>query len=220
MNKIKTIAIVATVALTVAGLFLYLKNKGNKNNASSQSNSVLNNVLPTSDTLNNTSSGNTSNSNTSNNNTSNSNTNTTNTSQLNQSTSNQASTNTGTGNSNATSQSTTVSNTVTTEVSPASLSNLQAVIYLNKYTDLKNAFGSNIQQAKEHWVKLGKSEGRTIPLVKNSIGSPSELSDDQAIIYLSKYLDLLNAFGVNLQLAKQHWVNLGKSEGRTIDIVV
>jgi hypothetical protein len=103
---------------------------------------------------------------------------------------------------------------------PASLSDLQAVIYLVKYPDLSSAFNGNLQMAKEHWVNLGKSEQRTIPLIKNSISTPAELSDEQAMIYLSKYPDLLGTFGVNLDLAKQHWVNLGKSENRTIDIVI
>ena len=74
--------------------------------------------------------------------------------------------------------------------------------------------------AKEHWVNLGKSEQRAIPNIKNSISSPTELSDDQAMIYLSKYNDLLQTFGINLNLAKQHWVNLGKAENRTIDIFI
>ena len=119
-----------------------------------------------------------------------------------------------------TTESPVVYNSVTTEISPATLSDLQAVVYLNKYADLNNAFYGDLQKAKEHWINLGKSEKRTIPLIKNSISTPAELSDDQAIIYLSKYPDLLNKFRVNLKLAKQHWVQLGKSEGRTIDIVV
>jgi len=106
------------------------------------------------------------------------------------------------------------------EISPASLSDLQAVIYLVKYPDLNSAFNGNLQRAKEHWVNLGKSEQRTIPNIKNSISSPTELSDDQAMIYLSKYNDLLQTFGINLNLAKQHWVNLGKAENRTIDIFI
>ena len=121
---------------------------------------------------------------------------------------------------NGTTESPVVYNSVTTEISPATLSDLQAVVYLNKYADLNNAFYGDLQKAKEHWINLGKSEKRTIPLIKNSISTPAELSDDQAIIYLSKYPDLLNKFRVNLKLAKQHWVQLGKSEGRTIDIVV
>ena len=142
-----------------------------------------------------------------------------------------------------TNQSTTVSGNGTTEspivynppptisISPASLSDLQAVVYLNKYPDLIGAFlnkypdligafHNNLQLAKEHWVTKGKAEGRTIPLITNNVSTPTQLSDDQALIYLAKYSDLLGAFGVNLQSAKEHWVTKGKAEGRTIDIVI
>jgi hypothetical protein len=106
------------------------------------------------------------------------------------------------------------------ETSPASLSDLQAIVYLIKYPDLNSAFNGNLLRAKEHWISLGKSEKRTIPLIKNSVSSPAQLSDEQAMIYLSKYPDLLMTFGVNLDLAKQHWVNLGNAEKRTIDVVI
>jgi hypothetical protein len=121
------------------------------------------------------------------------------------------------------SDSTNTTGTPTTDsvsTSPASLSDLQAVVYLVKYPDLNSSFNGNLQMAKDHWINLGKSEQRTIPLIKNSVSSPNELSDEQAMIYLSKYPDLLGTFGVNLDLAKQHWVNLGKAEKRTIDVVI
>jgi hypothetical protein len=82
-----------------------------------------------------------------------------------------------------------VNNSTIREVSPASLSDLQAVVYLVKYADLNEAFNGNLQMAKEHWINLGKSEKRTITLIKNNISSPTQLSDEQAIIYLSKYPD-------------------------------
>jgi hypothetical protein len=140
--------------------------------------------------------------------------------------------NTGTGTSNSnevgvgTTESPIVYNAPSIEISPASLSNLQAVVYLNKYPDVLGATGCSkfcfdfLKRIKDHWVMTGKKEGRTIPTIKNSISVPTELSDDQAIIYLSKYSDLLNVFKGNLAGAKQHWVNYGKSENRTIDIVV
>lgn len=124
------------------------------------------------------------------------------------------------GNANSTTTEQVQETTKKTETSPASLSDLQAIIYLAKYTDLNSAFNGNLQLAKEHWVNLGKSEQRTIPLIKNSVSSPAQLSDEQTMIYLAKYPDLLQAFGVNFDLAKQHWVNLGKAEGRTIDTVI
>ena len=139
-------------------------------------------------------------------------------------------TGTGTPNSNevgvGTTESPIVYNAPSIEISPASLSNLQAVVYLNKYPDVLGATRCSflcfdfLKRIKDHWVLTGKKEGRTIPTIKNSISIPTELSDDQALIYLAKYSDLLNAFKGNVARAKQHWVDLGKAEKRTIDIVV
>jgi len=140
--------------------------------------------------------------------------------------------NTGSGTSNSnevgigTTESPIVYNAPSIEISPASLSNLQAVVYLNKYPDVLGATGCStfcfdfLKRIKDHWVLTGKKEARTIPTIKNSISVPTELSDDQALIYLAKYSDLLNAYKGNLARAKQHWVELGKAENRTIDIVV
>ena len=139
-------------------------------------------------------------------------------------------TNTGTSNSTevgvGTTESPIVYNAPSIEISPASLSNLQAVVYLNKYPDVLGAIGCStfcfdfLKRIKDHWVLTGKKEGRTIPTIKNSISVPTELSDDQAIIYLAKYSDLLNAFRGNIARAKQHWVASGKAENRTIDVVI
>jgi len=139
-------------------------------------------------------------------------------------------TDTGTSNSNevgvGTTESPIVYNAPSIEISPASLSNLQAVVYLNKYPDVLGAISCStfcfdfLKRIKDHWVLTGKKEGRTIPTIKNSISVPTELSDDQAIIYLAKYSDLLNAFKGNVASAKRHWVALGKAENRTIDIVI
>lgn len=107
----------------------------------------------------------------------------------------------------------------TTEISPSSLSSLQAVVYLNKYSDL-NVLGKNLQKVKDHWVNYGKAEKRTIPLISNSVANPTELNDNQALIYLAKYPDLFANYGADIQRAKEHWINAGKSEKRTIDIVL
>ena len=42
------------------------------------------------------------------------------------------------------------------------LNEVQALQYLNKYPDLKKAFGNNIKKAQEHWINCGIKEGRTI----------------------------------------------------------
>lgn len=41
-----------------------------------------------------------------------------------------------------------------------SMSDIQAKCYLMRYVDLRNAFGSDIQRAKQHWVSHGISENR------------------------------------------------------------
>jgi len=45
------------------------------------------------------------------------------------------------------------------------LTNKEAFIYLNKYPDLKKAFGNNIKKEQEHWINFGIKEGRTIDKV-------------------------------------------------------
>jgi hypothetical protein len=121
-----------------------------------------------------------------------------------------------------TTQSPIVYNTPSIEISPSSLSDLQAIVYANKYPDLLKliSYRRDLKILKNHWILKGKSENRTIPLVKNSVSEPKELSDDQALIYLAKYPDLFKSFGVNLSKAKQHWISRGKGEKRTIDIVI
>lgn len=106
------------------------------------------------------------------------------------------------------------------EISPASLSNLQAVVYAYKYQDLRDKIGGNLQALKDHWNRAGKEEKRTIPVITNSNKFPMELTDEQALIYLSKYPDLLSKYGINIQAGKDHWNRAGKSENRTIDIVL
>ena len=113
-----------------------------------------------------------------------------------------------------------VFNKVVEEISPSSLSSLQAVVYANKYPDISSRYGGNLQKIKDHWIKYGKEEKRTIPTISNSIASPTQLTDEQALIYLAKYPDLVGRYGVDIQKAKDHWLKYGIAEKRTIDIVV
>jgi len=45
---------------------------------------------------------------------------------------------------------------------PERLNNKEALTYLNKYPDLKKAFGNNIKKAQEHWIHFSIKEGRKI----------------------------------------------------------
>jgi len=93
--------------------------------------------------------------------------------------------------------------------SPNTLDDAKAQCYLNRYADLRTAYGpTNIKDAKEHWVLQGKQEGR------NALCPSDILTDKQAQCYLTRYKDLERAFGTNLQRAKQHWIQSGKREGR------
>ena len=47
------------------------------------------------------------------------------------------------------------------DTSSTGLTDSQARSYLAKYPDLQNAFGSDLEQAKSHWISNGKGEGRT-----------------------------------------------------------
>jgi hypothetical protein len=68
-----------------------------------------------------------------------------------------------TGSSNTGSSSTGGSSTTPKQISPNSLTDEQAITYANKYPEIKKVFGLNADKLKEHWIKFGKAEGKTIP---------------------------------------------------------
>jgi hypothetical protein len=79
-----------------------------------------------------------------------------------------------------------------------------ARFYLDRYPDLKAAYGTNYQAATQHWLTQGLPvEGR----------AGSAVFD--ARFYLDKYPDLKAAYGTNYQAATQHWLTQGLPvEGR------
>jgi hypothetical protein len=78
--------------------------------------------------------------------------------------------------------------------------------YLNRYPDLRQAFGSDKYsewKAKQHWFKYGVKEGRQ--------GSQSF----DPVFYLSNNPDVAKAYGESNYLgAIQHFVKHGRKEGR------
>lgn len=74
--------------------------------------------------------------------------------------------------------------------------------YIEKYPDVKKAFGSDAQKALEHFVKNGIKEKR--------IGRP----EFDVKYYKEKYPDLQKAFGDNLNSYYMHYLNSGVYEGR------
>ena len=98
--------------------------------------------------------------------------------------------------------------------------------YLEKYSDLKNTFGNNTALAVEHYIQYGHEEGRT-DLASGSGGSgsggsgsggSSDLTDLEAYNYIASNNDLISAFGVDIEAAKSHYTNHGKSEGRSLTL--
>lgn len=72
-----------------------------------------------------------------------------------------------------------------------------------------------IKQLEGHFIEKYRINygGGDIQIAKIS-GPPEKLTDEQAKCYLNNYVDLKNAFGTDLNAAKNHWINYGKKEGR------
>ncbi len=77
-----------------------------------------------------------------------------------------------------------------------------AKYYLNRYSDLKKAFGNDYTAAYNHFINYGLKEGRTGSL----------LFDVKS--YLKYYPDLKKAFGNDYKAAYEHFLNYGLKEGR------
>jgi hypothetical protein len=83
-----------------------------------------------------------------------------------------------------------------------------ADFYLMSYGDLRNAFGTSQESARNHWLSNGIREGRR----------SSSAFDVQ--FYLGKYPDLQNAFGANnYASAVNHWLSNGIKKGRRSSLV-
>ncbi|MGB7485588.1 MAG: hypothetical protein WA901_05315 [Phormidesmis sp.] len=77
-----------------------------------------------------------------------------------------------------------------------------ASAYLNSNGDLRDAFGNNLDAARQHYLQYGLAEGRLV--------------DFAAVAYLATYDDLITAFGYNPDAARQHYQQSGIPEGRSI----
>ncbi|MBQ9233607.1 MAG: hypothetical protein IJ167_06185 [Lachnospiraceae bacterium] len=74
--------------------------------------------------------------------------------------------------------------------------------YINKYSDIKRAFGGNPDGALKHFVTYGMNEGR-------------QASENFNVTYYkNRYVDLRNAYGLNLKSYYMHYINNGRKEGR------
>ena len=82
--------------------------------------------------------------------------------------------------------------------------------YLDRYPDLKTAFGNNHALAAQHFMSTGRGEGRNC--ICDSTDPPQRVCNWQC--YLDNYEDLRSAFGDNVQIAAQHYASTGQGEGR------
>ena len=74
--------------------------------------------------------------------------------------------------------------------------------YINKYPDLKKAFGDDTAKALNHFVNFGMKEGRQASANFN------------VYAYVCRYQDLRKAYQYNLKNYYLHYIRNGKSEGR------
>ena len=75
--------------------------------------------------------------------------------------------------------------------------------YINRYSDLKSAFGNDSSAALAHFVRYGMSEGRQAK------------EDFNVTIYKNRYADLQKAFGDDLKQYYLHYIRNGVRENRS-----
>ena len=75
--------------------------------------------------------------------------------------------------------------------------------YINRYADLKAAFGADANAAILHFVTYGMNEGR------------QGIDSFDVASYKNRYADLQNAFGDNNKAYYIHYMQFGRAEGRT-----
>lgn len=75
--------------------------------------------------------------------------------------------------------------------------------YVNKYADLKKAFGTDENKLFDHFINFGMKEGRRA------------ISTFNVIAYKNRYVDLQKAFGNDLPSYYRHYIQFGKKEGRS-----
>ena len=86
-------------------------------------------------------------------------------------------------------------------------SDLDTLSYIASNSDLIKAFGTNLEEARDHYINYGILEGRNI----NSFNATN---------YLNNYGDLSNIFGNDLEAATSHYINYGYFEGRIYNIIL
>ena len=92
---------------------------------------------------------------------------------------------------------------------------LDPAYYGNRYSDLKNAFGTDARKLMDHWLTYGRFEGRSSKNGVNDDGwNHAKSVNLETMFYANKYPDLKNAFAYDAEKLYQHWMNFGRAEGR------
>lgn len=81
------------------------------------------------------------------------------------------------------------------------LSDTDVLSYVASYPDLIGAFGTNVAQARQHYLDYGFVEGRTISFEPYS--------------YIASHADLRSAFGADPEKGATHYIQYGYRENRT-----
>lgn len=74
--------------------------------------------------------------------------------------------------------------------------------YVQRYSDLKAAYGNDADKLFEHFKVFGMKEGR------------QAIDSFNVAVYKARYIDLQETFGDNLKLYYKHYIEFGYSEGR------
>ncbi|MGV2974287.1 RHS repeat domain-containing protein [Roseibium alexandrii] len=80
--------------------------------------------------------------------------------------------------------------------------NFPALQYIASHNDLISSLGANATAGTEHYVSLGKAEGRTITF--------------NSLAYLASHPDLVSSYGEDREAAARHYIQSGRNEGRQI----
>jgi hypothetical protein len=97
--------------------------------------------------------------------------------------------------------------------------------YIENYPDLQQADWVNSERgAKQHWVEFGRNEGRTYKKLKQSDKphySENEIPPDfDWQTYVNNYGDLMRSNINTQEQAVDHWLKIGRKEGRTYKPII
>tara|TARA_B100000035_G_scaffold314151_1_gene329616 strand:- start:2099 stop:2776 length:678 start_codon:yes stop_codon:yes gene_type:complete len=82
------------------------------------------------------------------------------------------------------------------------LNDREAQCYLNRYPELKDYFGNDLENAKKHWQRFGCTPTEKRIFVCPTKKCRKTLSDEEARCYLNRYTDLELLYGEDLDKAK------------------